>query len=104
MSRFLLLVVTLFYGLNSHAVRATSMALEATSLKLVYSDISQSGTVKLYGCGQCKVSTYSFSSPPAVLKKGKAVPFSFFITDYWNAKYPTILVDMNTSNVLQITY
>ncbi len=103
MIRFLLFI-TLLYGSNSHGVRAISTALEATSLKLVYSDISQSGTVKLFGCSQCKSSVYSFPRPPIIIKEGNTVPFSFFVKNYWKAKYPTIFLDMNTSHVLQIIY
>ncbi len=103
MSRLLLLII-LLYGSNSHSARALSIALEATSLKLVYSDISQSGTVKLFGCSQCKSSVYSFSRPPIIVKEGNTVPFSFFVKDYWKAKYPTILLDISKSHVLKIIY
>ncbi len=104
MTRILILWISMFYMTTAHSVTATSTAYEAKSLKLVYSDISQAGTIRLFGCSRCEKSVFSFTTLPAILKQGNLVPFSFFLKDYWNATYPTLLIDKNTSQVIQITY
>ena len=104
MIRIFILVVCLFQIGIAHATTATSFAYEANSLKLAYSEISQAGTIRLFGCSRCDKSVFSFTTPPNILKQGNSVPFSFFLKDYWNAKYPTLFVDKNTAQVIQITY
>ena len=104
MARLFILSIFLFQIGISHAATATSYAYEANSLKLAYSEISQAGTIRLFGCSRCEKSVFSFTTPPTILKQGNTVPFSFFLKDYWNAKYPTIFIDKSTQQVTHITY
>ena len=90
--------------LPSVAVTALDLALETGGIKVKYSDLSKKGVVYAYKCGQCTQKFYEFSGPIKVTKQNKNMPFSEFMEDYWNAKYPTVFLDPDTLNVLHISY
>ncbi len=91
-------------GTSSADVPARDTALEANSIRVEFNSISNSGRVHVYHCEQCKQSDYSFTKKPHIMRKGKTITFEIFMLDYWNAKYPTLILDSESLTVLEVVY
>ncbi len=97
-----LISLTLFHA-KTYAATALDIAIETTSIRVEYSDISQKGTVRIYDCQSCK-KFYRFDIAPKVTKNGKSISFESFMQDYRNAPLVTIFLDPNSLTVLRISY
>jgi len=90
---------------NSHAVVKTNdIAVEATSIKVEYIESSSRGIIYPKDCEQCDQDYYEFSKLPIIIKAGNEISFSSFMADYWNAKFPALLLDKDTKTVLKVVY
>jgi len=89
---------------NCYAMETLDTAIEASSIRMEYISSSKRGLIYPKDCPQCKQAFYEFSQEPIIIKAGKEILFSNFLTDYWNAKYTTLLLDKETKTVLTVIY
>ncbi len=92
------------FALPAVAVTALDIALETGGIKVEYNDVSKKGIIHVYKCEQCTKKYYEFSELPKIMRKGSDISFDIFMKDYWNAKYPTLLLDIESLTVLQVSY
>ncbi len=85
-------------------VPARDIAIEANGIRVEYNTLSNSGKIHVYHCEQCKQSNYSFTKKPHIMRKGKTISFDVFMQDFWNAKYPTLILDSESLTVLEVVY
>ncbi len=83
---------------------AQDLAVEAGAIKVEFNTATNTGSIHVYRCEQCLNANYHFFVKPEILKKGKPVSFDIFLKEFWNAKFPTLILDKNTLNVLKIIY
>ncbi len=103
--KYLPILICLLFFQNSYAkVKTNDIALETTSIKVEYVESSNRGIIYPKGCEQCDQSYYEFSKLPIITKAGKEISFTSFMKDYWNAKFPALLVDKETKTVLEVVY
>ena len=88
----------------SYGAKALDVAREAESIKVEYYETTQSGLVRVKGCSQCNKDTYKFDTPPLITKGGKAISIKEFMKEYWEAEFPTLLLDIKDLTVLSIHY
>lgn len=86
------------------SMESAEIALEANSLKLEYYETTQRGIIRLQGCSHCEKEFYDFDGQPIILKSNKAISFEAFQQDFWNAKYPTIIIDKTYHKVIKVIY
>lgn len=98
-----LLALTLC-SLSVAKIKTLDIAVEMASLKAEYFETSNRGIISVYGCNQCKKKSYEFTEKPKITKNGKPVSLDFFLKDYRNAKFPTLLLNKTDSSVLKIIY
>jgi hypothetical protein len=79
-------------------------AVETNGIKVEYIASSERGIIHVTDCERCTKPYYTFTGQPTILKAGTTVKFDYFLTDYWNARYPTLLLDPKTLEVLRIIY
>jgi hypothetical protein len=79
-------------------------AVETSGIKVEYIASSERGIIHVTDCEQCPKPYYTFTGQPIIKKAGVTVTFEYFLTDYWNARYPTLLLDPKTLEVLRINY
>jgi hypothetical protein len=103
-----ILLCFLFSWYTSQIVQAELISLEeaveTNRIKVEYIASSERGIIHVTGCDSCTKSYYTFTGQPIILKAGTIVKFDYFLTDYWNARYPTLLLDPKTLEVLRIIY
>ncbi|MEY8205688.1 MAG: hypothetical protein RPR40_11555 [Bermanella sp.] len=99
---FLLWVLSASQG--GQAAQFLDIAIETNGIRVEYIESSKRGLVHIKGCNQCKQKYYSFSKEPIINKSGKIISFDEFLTDYWNAEYPTLFLDPKSLSVLRINY
>jgi len=80
------------------------LAVETNGIRVEYIESSNRGLVHIKDCNQCEKKYYSFSKKPIINKYGKIISFDEFLTDYWNAEYPTLFLDPESLSVLRINY
>ncbi len=102
--KYLSILTFLIISQNSYAVKTLDIAVEATSIKVEYIALSNRGLIFPKNCRQCSQAYYEFSQTPIIIKAGKKISFASFLKDYWNAKFPTLLVDKKTKTVLKVVY
>jgi len=85
-------------------VPALDIAMEAGGIKVEFNSISKIGTVQVLRCELCTQTIYPFKQKPKIVKQGKSISFDAFMEDYWNAKYPTLILDKEDLTVLKIVY
>ena len=102
--KYLIILASLLFFNHCYAVKTLDIALEATSIKVEYIASSNRGLIYPKNCQQCSQAYYEFSQTPIIIKAGKKIPFAIFLKDYWNAKFPTLLVDKKTKTVLKVVY
>jgi hypothetical protein len=104
---FSIISIFLFCLLTAESVfasQATDIALEMKSIKVEYIETSKRGIIYVNDCDHCKEPYYQFSTLPEITRKGKAISFDEFLTDYWNATFPTLILDSKTHSVLHVIY
>ncbi len=94
----------LCFSSSVFAAEALDIALEPQSIKVEYMPSSNRGIIYVKGCEQCDKPYYSFKQQPEIIKQNKVISFENFMTDYWNAKFPTLFLDMQTHAVMRVTY
>ncbi len=104
MTQKILLIFLILFFENSYAVKTLDIAVEATSIKLEYIESSNRGIIYPKNCEQCAKSYYEFTQIPKIIKNGKSISFDYFLKDYWNAKYTTLLLDKKSLSVLKVVY
>jgi len=104
MKFFIGLILFSVLSATSHGVTALDTAIEVGSIKVEYYDTSNTGVIHVYQCDSCTQSIYKFSTPPKVIRSGKVIDFKVFMNDYWNAKFPTLLLDNESLSILQVVY
>jgi len=104
MNFFIGLILISFMSSVSHGVTALDTAIEVGSIKVEFYNTSNTGIIHVYQCDSCTQKIYKFSTPPKVIRSGKVITFEFFLKDYWNAKFPTLLLDNKSLSVFQVVY
>jgi len=101
-----LLCVFCILGISqtSFGAQYLELAVETNGIRVEYIESSNRGLVHIKNCSQCEKKYYSFSKKPTINKYGKIISFDEFLTDYWNAEYPTLFLDPESLSVLRITY
>ena len=89
---------------GGQAAQFLDIAIETNGIRVEYIESSKRGLVHIKGCSQCKKKYYYFSKKPIINKSGKVISFDEFLTDYWNAEYPTLFLDPKSLSVLRINY
>ncbi len=97
-------ILCIVVSTSSADVPARDTAIEANGIRVEYNSISSIGRIHVYHCEQCKKSDYSFTKKPHIVRKGKTISFDFFMQDFWNAKYPTLILDSESLSVLEVVY
>lgn len=103
MKSLLLIALTL---LSVPAISATALdiAYEMDAFKAEYSQASKKGSITPLGCNQCDTNVYYFDNNVKILKSEQEISVNEFITDYWNAQYPTIFLNPKTKLIILIAY
>lgn len=83
---------------------ALDTAVETGGIRVEFNVASNIGRVHVLRCEQCSKANYLFNEKPEIIKQGHAVTFEAFMADFWNAKYPTLILDTETLTVLKIVY
>ena len=89
---------------TSFGAQYLELAVETNGIRVEYIESSNRGLVHIKDCSQCEKKYYSFSKKPTINKYGKIISFDEFLTDYWNAEYPTLFLDPKSLSVLRINY
>jgi len=89
---------------TSFGAQYLELAVETNGIRVEYIESSNRGLVHIKDCSQCEKKYYSFSKKPTINKYGKIISFDEFLTDYWNAEYPTLFLDPKSQSVLRINY
>ncbi len=97
-------IFCILVGTSAADVPARDTAIEAGGIRVEYNSVSNSGRVHVYHCEQCKQSDYLFIKKPHIIRKGKTITFEAFMHDFWNAKYPTLILDSESLSVLEVVY
>ena len=85
-------------------VIALEEAVETNGIKVEYITSSKRGIIHVIDCDLCTKPYYHFTGQPIIIKAGVIIPFESFLKDYWNASYPTLLLDPKSLDVLRISY
>jgi len=88
----------------SFGAQYLELAVETNGIRVEYIESSNRGLVHIKGCSQCEKKYYTFTKKPIIKKQGKIISFDEFLTDYWNAKFPTLFLDPKSLSVLRINY
>ncbi len=83
---------------------ALDIAVETNGIKVEFNTAINRGSIHVYDCKQCTESNYYFTKKPQILKSGRLISFEKFMKDFWNAKYPTLILDKKTFSVLKVIY
>lgn len=106
--KFYLICISLLLSLNTQAqaeaVEHSDSALETNGIKVEYFESSKKGIIRPSGCSQCLLEFYNFKKDIKIIKNGKSIQLPEFMNDYWNAKYPTIFIDLKTNEVKRVNY
>ncbi|MEY8203681.1 MAG: hypothetical protein RPR40_01290 [Bermanella sp.] len=104
MKYLLFLLWALSASQSGQAAQFLDLAIETNGIRVEYIESSQRGIVYVKDCSQCTKDYYTFTSKPVIKRGGKVIDFPVFLSDYWNAKYPTLFLDPKTLSVLRINY
>ena len=85
-------------------VPASDTAVETGGIKVEFNSISNKGTIHVFRCELCTKTNYLFNHKPKIIKQGSIITFNAFMEDYWNAKYPTLILDKENLTVLKVVY
>ncbi len=103
--RYLLLFLSVFcISQTGLTAQYLELAVETNGIRVEYIESSNRGLVHVKDCSQCQQKYYTFSKKPIINRFGKLISFDEFLTDYWNAEYPTLLLDPKSLSVLRINY
>ncbi len=104
MKLMICLFTCLYFSASANAATALDIALEPQSIKVEYMDSSSSGIIYVKGCDQCAKPFYSFKQKPKIIKQGKEISFESFMEDYWNARFPTLFLNIKSQAVMRVVY
>ncbi len=104
MKSIIFLFASLYFSACAYSATALDIALEPQSIKVEYMDSSSSGIIYVKGCDQCGKDFYNFKQKPKIIKQGKEISFEIFMTEYWNAKFPTLFLDIKSQAVMRVVY
>ncbi len=101
-----LLCVFCILGISqtSFGAQYLELAVETNGIRVEYIESSNRGLVHIKDCSECQQKYYTFSKKPIIKKHGRIISFDEFLTDYWNAEYPTLFLDPKSLSVLRINY
>ncbi len=102
--KYLLSFILVLLSSAGHTSQALDIAIETGGIRVEYIPSSQRGIVRVYRCAQCSQSYYKFSTPPIIIKRGEKISFNEFLKDYWNAKFPTLILDKESLNISKVVY
>ena len=103
--KFLLCVFSILaFSQTSFGAQYLELAVETNGIRVEYIESSNRGLVHIKDCSQCEKKYYTFTKKPIIKKQGKIISFDEFLTDYWNAKFPTLFLDPKSLSVLRINY
>ncbi|MEH6344913.1 MAG: hypothetical protein V7785_07505 [Bermanella sp.] len=104
MKLIVFLFTSLCFATSVYSATALDIALEPQSIKVEYMSSSDSGIIYVKGCDQCSNAFYTFKQKPKIIKQGKEISFEIFMTEYWNAKFPTLFLDIKSQAVIRVVY
>ncbi len=104
MKLIICLFICFYFSASASAATALDIALEPQSIKVEYMDSSNSGIIYVKDCEQCTKPFYSFKQKPKIIKQGKEISFETFMTDYWNARFPTLFLNIKSQAVMRVVY
>ena len=104
MKLIICLFVFLCFSSSAYSATALDIALEPKSIKVEYMDSSNSGIIYVKDCDQCGNTFYNFKQKPKIIKQGKEISFDVFMEDYWNAKFPTLFLNIKSKAVIRVVY
>ncbi len=104
MKLIIFLFTSLCFSTSAYSATALDIALEPQSIKVEYMDSSNSGIIYVKGCEQCGKDFYNFKQKPKIIKQGKEISFDNFMEDYWNAKFPTLFLNIKSKTVMRVAY
>ncbi len=102
--KYLLSFILVLLSSAGHTSQALDIAKETGGIRVEYIASSKRGIVRVFRCTQCSQSYYKFSTPPTIIKRGKKISFNEFLKDYWNAKFPTLILDSESLNISKVVY
>ncbi len=102
--RWIICQLLIVISVSSFAAQALDIAVETGGIRVEYIASSDRGIIRVRDCKQCSQSYYKFPSPPIIQKQGREILFSEFLTDYWQAKFPTLILDKQSLNVSKVVY
>ncbi len=87
-----------------YAATAVNTAVETGGIKVEYFDSTKKGIIQVFKCSQCTKKYYEFLKEPKIIKSGKSISLKEFMQDYWNAKFPTLILERESKLVLKVVY
>lgn len=104
MKLIVFLFTSLCFSTSAYSATALDIALEPQSIKVEYMSSSDSGIIYVKNCDQCGKAFYNFKIKPKIIKQGKEISFDIFMEDYWNAKFPTLFLNIKSQAVMRVVY
>ncbi|MFY0700779.1 MAG: hypothetical protein JXR04_08150 [Bermanella sp.] len=94
----------LFIPCLAFGVTDLEVPLEMNAFQLEFSDISKTGIIRVKECNRCTKDIYSFTESIKIKRSGKVITLEVLLGEYSKVKYPTIFLDINSNNVVKISY
>ena len=104
MKNILWLLLWLIPSISLAEIKNLEIPLEMEKFKVEFYQTTQKGLITPVGCSQCKEQRYHFGSDIKIIRANQTISIETFISDYWNAKYPTIFLTLDQSNVVKVVY
>lgn len=102
--KYILLALISLCSIATYAVRDIEVPLEMDSFQIEYRDISKTGTIRVKNCNRCKQDIYKFNETIEIKRKNQTITINELLKDYWNAKHPTVFLNLNDTTVIRISY
>lgn len=102
--KIIFLILTMISNISFAQIISLEIAVETRGIRVEYSDVSQRGFIYPIKCDSCTKKAYEFKGPIKVKKKNQPISFTAFLSDYSNAKYPTLFLNPETLDVLRVSY
>ncbi len=100
----LLILSFLIINISQAEMISLEIARETQGIKVEYIESTDRGIVRVKNCELCTKDFYTFHNKPVIKRIGELITFETFLTDYWNAKFPTLFLDPKTLAVVRIEY
>ena len=102
--KYILLTLICLCSISTYAVRDIEVPLEMDSFQVEYRDISKTGTIRVKNCHRCKQDIYEFNETIKIIRNNQSITINELLKDYWNAKHPTVFLNLNDAAVVRISY